>query len=375
MEKVLIFGIDDLTAELLSKCWVEFEEKYHVVGFSGIGSNIENGSVIRFKNIEAKFFNNKYLKDLDFDICFLCSLNRAIIPSDIKRWLPAGTIIIDALTYYNEILKNRFMDYCNDHEEFKQDNLEVYQYVKRKNVQMYPYDWFDNAIQPPIEVKKDVSCNMKYAIYNQKQIYYPEDYSDEMIKEGITFFIKEQMIYSPHCYMPDMNHEVKIGDIVLDCGAAEANFSLDVIDRVKKIYLYEGDTKWIPALRKTFEQYKDKVVIIDKFLDSYVHEGFETIDNTVVEKEINFIKMDLEGYELKALYGAKKHIINSQDLRLSICTYHQHEDAAVLSCYLQSLGCKWHYGKGKLFRTDSSIWQSKVPDLRIGMIYANRMEN
>ncbi len=56
MEKVLIFGIDDLTAELLSKCWVEFEEKYHVVGFSGIGSNIENGSVIRFKNIEAKIF-------------------------------------------------------------------------------------------------------------------------------------------------------------------------------------------------------------------------------------------------------------------------------------------------------------------------------
>ena len=263
------------------------------------------------------------------------------------------------------------MNFCDRNAEYRNSNFKVYDFVKRnRSVTMYPYDWWFQVKPIPFEVHDDDECGLKYAIYNDKRIYYPKTYSNERIVESINFFMKEQRPESPHCYLPNEEHNVFEGDIVVDGGAAEANFSLDIIDKVKKVYLYEGDPIWIPALEMTFRNYRDKVVIINKFLDSYVHNGYETIDNTVKEKEINFIKMDIEGYELKALYGAKEHIKNSNKMRCSICAYHNHEDGELLSWYFKSLGFDCHLGKDKLFRTDDSIWQSKVPDLRTGMIYA-----
>lgn len=287
-----------------------------------------------------------------------------------NHFIPPNKQIIPAFGYINYVLVKRFVEFCDENIEFKNQNIAIYEYVKKNGVQIYSYDWFKNAKTVPVEIHDDLDCEMKYAIYKGKRMYYPKNYSNEKIANSINFFMKEQMPQSPHCYMPNQEHRVFEGDVVVDGGAAEANFSLDIIDKAKKIYVYEGEAEWIPALRKTFQEYQDKVVIINKFLDFYVHKGYETIDNTVKEKEINFIKMDIEGYELKALYGAKEHIKNSNRLRCSICAYHNHEDADILSWYFKSLNFKCHVSEGKLFRTDESVWQSKVPDLRAGMVYA-----
>ena len=329
---------------------------------------------MRIGDITAKFIQPTHLNEIDYEICFVASKNVPQVIAEIKQnnFIPNGKYVVPALEYANFALVGRFVNFCDQNPAFKNENSAVYEFVKNHKVQMYPYDWFDNFKNIPIEIRRDDSCGMLYAIYKGKRMYYPQNYSAEMIANSINFFVKEQLTISPHCYMPDNEHAVKKGDIVVDGGAAEANFSLDVIDRARKIYLYEGDPNWIPALQMTFRDYRDKVVIINKFLDSYAHKGYATIDDTVSEREVNFIKLDVEGYELQALCGAKKHIMASNNFRCSICAYHNHEDAEVLPIYLKTLNCECRVGKGKLFRTDNSIWQSEVPDLRVGMIYAKK---
>lgn len=54
-----------------------------------------------------------------------------------------------------------------------------------------------------------------------------------------------------------------------------------------------------------------------------VEVGIVAIDEDIKEK-ITFIKMDIEGAEINALMGARKHIINDHP-KLAICTYHRYE--------------------------------------------------
>jgi predicted RNA methylase len=41
-------------------------------------------------------------------------------------------------------------------------------------------------------------------------------------------------------------------DVVADLGAAEGNFSLSIINKVKKIYIFEYDKEWVEALKAPF---------------------------------------------------------------------------------------------------------------------------
>lgn len=60
------------------------------------------------------------------------------------------------------------------------------------------------------------------------------------------------------------------------------------------------------------------------------------LDDIVEDHRISFIKMDIEGFELKALKGAKKTIIKNQPV-LAICLYHHAEDMWEIPLYIKSL--------------------------------------
>lgn len=61
----------------------------------------------------------------------------------------------------------------------------------------------------------------------------------------------------------------------------------------------------------------------------------KTIDSLIDEK-VTYLKMDIEGTELKALLGAKETILRSKP-KLAICVYHKPEDLIEIPLLLKGL--------------------------------------
>ena len=376
--KIVIWGTKKRAEIFIDKILNGFADIVEIVA---VTSNEEKIEGCRIGNRNYIFVKPEDLGNSEFDFCIICSaaivsivsqiINNHYIPiSKVKTEDEAYKIIIAEKMRNKEMLeadlKNRFLKKHIDDKQIKL--LPEYEYINKYGIKMYPYEWFYKLPDEISEVYEE--DGMRYIVYKGKKCFYPNEYTDERILESANFFIKEQNKKSPHCYLPD---GMSMKDyIVVDGGSAEANFTLDIIDEVKKVYVVEGDGIWQEPLRRTFKEYEDKVVIVDKYLDSYAHDNCDTIDNIVKENKIDFIKMDIEGYELKALYGAKEHIFNSDNLKMSICAYHNPEDADVITAYLESLGFDYEFGLGYIFRMDDSIWKASYPEMRKGMIYAKK---
>jgi FkbM family methyltransferase len=150
--------------------------------------------------------------------------------------------------------------------------------------------------------------------------------------------------------------EVKAGDIVLDCGANVGVFTRVALDRgAKTVVMIEPAPENIECLRRNFpnEIAAGRVILYPKGVwnkedvltlhvdphntaaDSFIiqHEGEQavekipltTVDKLVAELKldrVDYIKMDIEGAEPKALTGAHDTLAKFKP-RLSIASYHQ----------------------------------------------------
>ena len=67
-----------------------------------------------------------------------------------------------------------------------------------------------------------------------------------------------------------------------------------------------------------------------------------TIDHTVGEEPVGFIKMDIEGAELDALHGAKGIIVRDKPL-MAISAYHRTGDMLAIMDYLHRLVPEYHF--------------------------------
>jgi FkbM family methyltransferase len=61
-----------------------------------------------------------------------------------------------------------------------------------------------------------------------------------------------------------------------------------------------------------------------------------TIDNVLKDEDISFIKMDIEGAEMSAIYGAEKTIKRCKP-KLAICIYHSAEDLWRIPLYIKDM--------------------------------------
>lgn len=59
----------------------------------------------------------------------------------------------------------------------------------------------------------------------------------------------------------------------------------------------------------------------------------DTLDDILAEKEVTFIKMDIEGSELPSLRGAE-NVISKNLPKLAICIYHSDADMIDIPEYL-----------------------------------------
>ncbi len=67
-----------------------------------------------------------------------------------------------------------------------------------------------------------------------------------------------------------------------------------------------------------------------------------TLDDTVGEEKVGFIKMDIEGAEFDALHGAEKTIIRDKPL-MAICVYHRIGDMLAIMDCLHHLVPEYHF--------------------------------
>jgi hypothetical protein len=216
---------------------------------------------------------------------------------------------------------------------------EALRYLKWHKYSPFPYKWtrkYDNLLP---EVHFDEVNNCFYAMYEEKKMYFPKRFTRNYIIWAVRTLLKEQDDNSPHLYLTG-DFQIDPGSIVIDAGVAEGNFALSVVEKANRLYLVECEKEWIEALRLTFAPWKEKVIFVEKYMSDIQSDTMISIDTLIHPEpgESYFIKLDIEGYEQKALSGMKKLVAAENHLKMIVCTYHHPNDLTEIESTLQSYG-------------------------------------
>ena len=217
-----------------------------------------------------------------------------------------------------------------------------------------------------IPVLYDHSIDLPYIYHNGKPLYYPQYMDATSIRTNYAQFLSEMDNRSPHLYCKNTS-ELK-NRILFDCGVAEGLFPLTYVDIFEKIVLFECNPNWIKPLKATFKPYQDKVIIANLFVSDEISTNQTTLDHFAISNNIKptFLKMDIEGYEERAIDGASNLLRNSNDLICSICTYHTPTAETNILDKMKSNGYYPSYNHGYMF----FFYEEKIepPYLRRGVI-------
>lgn len=241
-------------------------------------------------------------------------------------------------------------------------------YIRKEGVTIFPYSFADNYNSQDVVVYEDDGSGLRYVLHGANKLYFPEDLSVEQIQSAYSGLSLEQDASSPHRYLSD-DFDVESGSVLIDVGAAEGILSLSVIEKVHKLFLLEMEERWIKALEKTFEPWKDKVSIINKYASNKNGSHTITIDSLLDEFDVSsvFLKLDVEGAEAEVLEGSVSLLGSCKyDCRVVVCTYHKQDDYHKLSAIMEALKYKVMPSEGyMLFILDSDLG---VPYFRKGLI-------
>lgn len=251
--------------------------------------------------------------------------------TDVREYADLLYLLLDCLVSNDEIFPKEIInmvEYCftsSNNEELRDIGRNV---IKTRRNGVFAFDWKMEKIEPVF----DQEAGMYYVMEQGKPMYLPiEIYPTKAdVVDYINVLHMEQDSRSPHRYMNE-RMEVPEDAVVIDAGVAEGNFSIGIIDKVKKLYLVECDSRYIRALEWTFKDYMDKVVIVDKFLSGHEDEQNITIDAIMQGEPLDYLKMDIEGAEVEALQGGEKTLERSADLKCNVCVYHRLHDNEVIT--------------------------------------------
>jgi hypothetical protein len=207
-----------------------------------------------------------------------------------------------------------------------------------------------------------------------RRLYFKRGMTEKEVRHMYNGLCIEQDRLSPHNYCFD-DLSVDSNSVFADIGAAEGNFSLKFIDKIKKVYLFESDSNWIEALEATFHPWKEKTVIVDKYVSSYNDDKCASLDTFFQDKEKpNLLKLDVEGAESKVIEGAKQ-LCEKNVNDLLVCAYHRTGDEKKLSKQLKEMDYKIKLSPGYmlfLWEHNHSYDLQATFDFRKGLIHASR---
>ncbi|MEY8332170.1 FkbM family methyltransferase [Lachnospiraceae bacterium 47-T17] len=325
--KILIWGTGKIAKETIEN----FEGgnifvKYDVVGF------IDNNEEKREKEFFGKkVFPPSFLSEVMTDKIVILTASYEEIKMQILKEFPELECKVENRYFFNkESLLKRYE---------KTEDKEIagiLDYIKENGLNVFNYSFAKKYEILDVETYFDEQHSMYWVNYYGHKLYFSRMYkTKEEVIEYYRAFSLEQDKKSPHRYI-DENFKINKGDVVVDVGAAEGNFSLEIIEDASKVYIIESDQDWIDALKLTFADYMDKVVIIKGFVSSYDDGVMMTLDD-LIHEPVNFIKMDIEGSEWEALQGAKQLINNSTCLQMAVCAYHRDFDENLIEHFMDSM--------------------------------------
>jgi hypothetical protein len=290
----------------------------------------------------------------------LFTIYRIIVPKPLRAVIRKKNLRVKILKYFNSL----------PGEEVNDEQREVLKYLKTNALSTFTYPFQDLYSPENIEVLFDNENRMRYVFLDGKKLYFKKRWSEKRIRKGFSDLLREQDMNSPHRYLTD-RFNVNNNDVVADIGAAEGNFSLSVIETVRKVFIFEYDREWVEALRATFAPWPEKVEIIDKHVadfDDKKHLSFDTFYKS--RPEINFLKIDVDGAEEKVMRSCQGILSSGRPVKIALCTYHRNNDEKDFSALLQNWDFKVSCSKGYMIHYFDK--QMKAPYLRRGLIRAVR---
>lgn len=260
----------------------------------------------------------------------------------------AKMIIISRLTQYVHNIWALHKIFARDYYKYSIEDVLIYlQYAESPGSQKnYPviYKINDSQSYRTLKVREHLYCwpkmlDINALPYMHQEVFEPAD-------------------TNPHAYeCKDLY--LKSGDICIDAGACEGFFTRYALEKGAKVIVIEPVNVLAECLQHTFSEdiKTGNVSIYNVAIGSYTGQGHLSSDPTQVyeshlsntgEKidivklddlitgKVDFIKMDIEGGEVDALYGAK-NIIQQYKPKLSIAVYHEYENARKIIEFLQEI--------------------------------------
>ena len=282
---------------------------------------------------------------------------RIIVPKFIRKKILAKELRNSILNYYSTLPQP------------PDDELRtVLAYLETNSIAVFPYHFQNQYIAGNIEVFDDQRKGLRYVMLDGKRLYFKKRWSKKRIRHSFNELTKEQDPQSPHRYL---NEQFKIedGEVLVDIGVAEGNFALGAVEKASRLILFETDKEWIEALNATFEPWKEKVLIVNKFVSDITNAKNTTLDDFLAPNEkISFLKIDVDGAEARLLSGCKRILTQQKPLKLAICTYHKQDDEKNFRALLTKNGFETTHSDGyMLFYYDKKM---KAPYLRRGLLRA-----
>lgn len=243
------------------------------------------------------------------------------------------------------ILKHQyFQRYCRDGKNLSEEEKKcIRKMILSAGNTIFFYE--NRNEYEPMTVYFDERKGLKYVNFFGKKLYLSrktDTWFDYAGIEKVSNLWFEQDEESPHKYFKDCD----VRGTVVDCGACEGNFSLYHIDQIEKLFLVECDKDWVEALRATFEPYKEKVVICNKFLGDRCDKEHVTLNELLDGVKPDYIKMDIEGDEVEALHGADILLKNNGKCKWNICVYHKQNHAHVIRAIFERHGIRTEFSDG-----------------------------
>lgn len=200
-------------------------------------------------------------------------------------------------------------------------------------------------------------------LFEQAYNLLADDKSKDSFLDVLNFKISGKVKYLFDCeYEKELLYKdiIHLGkdETIVDLGAYDGDtireFMTATNVQYKKIIAFEPDEKNFRKLTakteamESIERYnlgawdKKETLYFQKKKGRNSHQAddgipvdFDSVDN-IVKERVTFLKMDIEGAELKALEGAKKTITRDKP-KLYVCAYHRNEDMFALPLKINEL--------------------------------------